>query len=123
MQVALVLIWLTGSNYNTLLAIASEMILIPYFLVGAFLFKVALKRQDWRLIVAASGACLYGLWLIYAAGMLHLLLSVLLYAPGLLVFIYARKSHNELKILNKMERTAIGLVMVATLPATWLVMH
>lgn len=71
------LIWLTGSNYNTLLTIASEMILVPYFLVGAFLFKVALKRQDWRLIVAASGACLYGLWLIYAAGLVYLLLSVL----------------------------------------------
>ncbi|ANI29289.1 arginine:ornithine antiporter [Yersinia entomophaga] len=122
-QIALVLIWITGSNYNTLLTIASEMILVPYFLVGAFLFKVALKRQDWRLIVAASGACLYGLWLIYAAGMLHLLLSVLLYAPGLLVFIYARKSHHDMRILNKMERVAICLVMVATLPATWLIMH
>ena len=30
-QLALVLIWLSGSNYNTLLTIASEMILVPYF--------------------------------------------------------------------------------------------
>ncbi len=122
-QVALVLIWLTGSNYNTLLTIASEMILVPYFLVGAFLFKVALKRQDWRLIVAASGACLYGLWLIYAAGLVYLLLSVLLYAPGLLVFIYARKGHEGLRLLNTVERAAIFLVLLATIPATWLMMH
>lgn len=122
-QVALILIWLTGSNYNTLLTIASEMILVPYFLVGAFLFKVALKRQDWRLIIAASGACLYGLWLIYAAGLLYLLLSALLYAPGLLVFIYARKGHEGLRLLNTVERAAIGLVLIATIPATWLVMH
>ncbi|WP_174634423.1 amino acid permease [Yersinia thracica] len=122
-QVALILIWLTGSNYNTLLTIASEMILVPYFLVGAFLFKVALKRQDWRLIIAASGACLYGLWLIYAAGLLYLLLSALLYAPGLLVFIYARKGHEGLRLLNTVERAAIGLVLIATIPATWMVMH
>ncbi len=38
-QICLVLIWLTGSDYNTLLTIASEMILVPYFLVGAFLLK------------------------------------------------------------------------------------
>ncbi len=31
-QICLVLIWLTGSDYNTLLTIASEMILVPYFL-------------------------------------------------------------------------------------------
>ncbi|MGL4487134.1 MAG: amino acid permease [Yersinia sp. (in: enterobacteria)] len=122
-QVALILIWLTGSNYNTLLAIASEMILVPYFLVGAFLFKVALERQDWRLIVAASSACLYGLWLIYAAGLLYLLLSVLLYAPGLLVFIYARKGHEGLRLLNIVERAAIFLVLIATIPATWLIIH
>ena len=66
-QLALVLIWLTGSNYNSLLTIASEMILVPYFLVGAFLFKVAYRRRDKRLIFAATGACVYGLWLLYRA--------------------------------------------------------
>ncbi len=81
-QLALVLIWLTGSNYNSLLTIASEMILVPYFLVGAFLFKVAYRRRDKRLIFAATGACVYGLWLLYASGLMHLLMSVLLYAPG-----------------------------------------
>lgn len=37
------LIWLTGSDYNTLLTIASEMILVPYFLVGAYLLKIATR--------------------------------------------------------------------------------
>ncbi|EPN3241428.1 basic amino acid/polyamine antiporter, partial [Cronobacter sakazakii] len=36
-QICLVLIWATDSDYNTLLTIASEMILVPYFLVGAYL--------------------------------------------------------------------------------------
>ncbi len=38
-QASLVLIWLTGSDYGTLLTIASEMILVPYLLVGAFCSK------------------------------------------------------------------------------------
>ncbi len=35
-QASLVLIWLTGSDYGTLLTIASEMILVPYLLVAPF---------------------------------------------------------------------------------------
>ncbi|QDE47268.1 amino acid permease [Enterobacter hormaechei] len=47
-QVCLVLIWLTGSDYNTLLTIASEMILVPYFLVGAYLLKLRPARHTMR---------------------------------------------------------------------------
>lgn len=47
-QICLVLIWLTGSDYNTLLTIASEMILVPYFLVGAFLLKIATRPSIGR---------------------------------------------------------------------------
>ncbi len=115
-QVSLVLIWLTGSDYNTLLTIASEMILVPYLLVGAFLVKVA-RRPLHRAI--GLGASAYGLWLIYAAGLLHLLLSVVLYAPGLLVFLYARYSHQHNNSLNMQEKTIILLMLVAAFPATW----
>jgi len=118
-QVCLVLIWLTGSDYNTLLTIASEMILVPYFLVGAFLFKIA--RRPLHQAVAV-GACVYGLWLLYASGPMHLLLSVVLYAPGLLVFMYARKTHAIDSLLKRRERVLIGLLLVAAVPATWMLM-
>ncbi len=78
-QVSLVLIWLTGSDYGTLLTIASEMILVPYLLVGAFLLKIATRPLH---KAVAIGACIYGIWLLYASGPVHLLLSVVLYAPG-----------------------------------------
>lgn len=118
-QIALVIIWLTGSNYNSLLTIASEMILVPYFLVGAFLFQVARKQRDPRLIFAATGACLYGLWLLYAAGLTHLLMSVLLYAPGLVVFMYARRGNEEVSFLQNREKVAICVLLAATIPAGW----
>ncbi|WP_227317581.1 amino acid permease [Cedecea davisae] len=116
-QVCLVLIWLTGSDYNTLLTIASEMILVPYFLVGAYLLKVATRPLHKAIGV---GACAYGLWLLYASGPMHLLLSVVLYAPGLLVFMYARRTHMHEKSLNLKERTVICLMLLAAFPATWM---
>lgn len=116
-QASLVLIWLTGSDYNTLLTIASEMILVPYFLVGAFLLKIA-NRPLHKLI--GVGACVYGLWLLYASGPMHLLLSVVLYAPGLRVFIYARRTHVDNVMLKRRELALIGLLLVAAVPATWM---
>lgn len=116
-QASLVLIWLTKSDYNTLLTIASEMILVPYFLVGAFLLKIA-NRPLHKVI--GVGACVYGLWLLYASGPMHLLLSVVLYAPGLLVFIYARRTHVDNVMLKRRELALIGLLLVAAVPATWM---
>ncbi|BEA45013.1 amino acid permease [Escherichia coli] len=116
-QICLVLIWLTGSDYNTLLTIASEMILVPYFLVGAFLLKIATRPLHKAVGV---GACIYGLWLLYASGPMHLLLSIVLYAPGLLVFLYARKTHTHDNVLNRQEMVLIGMLLIASVPATWM---
>lgn len=116
-QASLVLIWLTGSDYGTLLTIASEMILVPYLLVGAFLLKIATRPLHQAVGI---GACIYGLWLLYASGPVHLLLSVVLYAPGLLVFLYARRTHRHDRSLKRRELALIGLLLVAAVPATWM---
>ncbi|MEV9066918.1 amino acid permease [Klebsiella quasipneumoniae] len=116
-QGSLVLIWLTGSDYGTLLTIASEMILVPYLLVGAFLLKIATRPLHQAVGI---GACIYGLWLLYASGPVHLLLSVVLYAPGLLVFLYARRTHQHDRSLKRRELALIGLLLVAAVPATWM---
>ena len=116
-QASLVLIWLTGSDYGTLLTIASEMILVPYLLVGAFLLKIAVRPLH---KAVGIGACAYGLWLLYASGPVHLLLSVILYAPGLLVFLYARRTHQHDRMLKRRELALIGLLLVAAVPATWM---
>lgn len=116
-QVSLVLIWLTGSDYGTLLTIASEMILVPYLLVGAFLLKIATRPLH---KAVGIGACIYGLWLLYASGPVHLLLSVVLYAPGLLVFLYTRRTHQHDRSLKRRELALIGLLLVAAVPATWM---
>ncbi|HHL3340612.1 TPA: amino acid permease [Klebsiella pneumoniae] len=119
-QVSLVLIWLTGSDYGTLLTIASEMILVPYLLVGAFLLKIATRPLH---KAVAIGACIYGIWLLYASGPVHLLLSVVLYAPGLLVFLYARRTHQHDRSLKRREVALIGLLLVAAVPATWMLVE
>ena len=118
-QICLILIALTGADYNTLLTIASEMILVPYLLVGLYLIKVVRgQNKPWAMFTGV-GASAYGIWLLYASGPLHLLLSVVLYAPGLLLFLYARRGGRGDKVLSQLERIAIVLLIAASLPALW----
>ncbi|VFP79489.1 basic amino acid/polyamine antiporter [Candidatus Erwinia haradaeae] len=94
-QFCLIIIWLTGCNYNTLLTIASEMILVPYLLVGAYLFKVTKKLKKPIMSIIAIGASIYGVWLLYASGPLNILLSMLFYIPGVLIFLLINKINPQ----------------------------
>lgn len=122
-QVCLIVIWLTNSDYNTLLTIASEMVLVPYFLVGAYLLKLVWGKGKANMTLVALGACAYGLWLLYASGPLHLLMSVILYAPGMLLFLFARRGGRALNALSVAERAAITLLVIGAVPATWMLMR
>ena len=121
-QVCLILIALTHADYNTLLTIASEMILVPYLLVGLYLIKVVRGKQQPLALAVGVGASVYGIWLLYASGPLHLLMSVVLYAPGMLLFLFARRGGRGETALSSLERIAMGLVIAATLPAVWQLM-
>jgi arginine:ornithine antiporter/lysine permease len=118
-QLCLILIALTGANYNNLLTIASEMILVPYLLVGLYLIKVVRGQHKPLAMATGIGASLYGIWLLYASGPLHLMMSVVLYTPGLLLFLFARRGGRAEFALTSLERIAMGLLIAATLPAVW----
>ena len=66
--------------------------------------------------LVASG---YGLWLLYAAGVEYLLLSLLLYGPGLLLFLYSRRQVVDGKKLNGRERLLAGATLLSLFPALW----
>lgn len=94
-QLSLFLVLFTGKGYAVLIKLSTTIILIPYFLVGAYLFKVARQQQaKWYIQLTGFMASIYGLWIIYAAGFDYLLLSILLYFPGVLVVAYSRYQHS-----------------------------
>lgn len=98
-QLCLLMIFLTGEGYNTLVILSTSMILIPYFLVGAYLVKVSFQQSErWHIKAIGLGASVYGVWLIYAAGVDNLLLSLLLYIPGLAIFYYSRYQSRQRKL-------------------------
>lgn len=118
-------IWLTSSvvqlfvistywsndAFSLMLNLTSSMALIPYFLVAAFGVKAArrdieqgiepqhaLRRDHW----IAAFATLYTVFLLFAGGAKFLMISALLYAPGTVLFILARRERG-LAVFTKVE--------------------
>ncbi|MDO4626446.1 MAG: basic amino acid/polyamine antiporter [Pasteurellaceae bacterium] len=112
-QFCLFLVLMTGKSYNTLLLISTSMILVPYFLIGAYLFKLARQQNaKWYIKLTGLIASLYGLWILYAAGLDYLLLSVVLYVPGIALFLYSNYQHHKQIKLNQFEQGLLAIFLL-----------
>lgn len=129
MQTCLLLVWLLGKGYTSLLLISTSMILVPYLLIGLFLLKLSFSRKgecgQGRVLMRAVAlvASGYGFWLLYAAGVEYLLLSLLLYGPGLLLFLYSRRQLGADLRLSGRERWLAGVTLLSLIPAVWSFAH
>ncbi|KOO03542.1 basic amino acid/polyamine antiporter [Vibrio nereis] len=121
-QVSLIVVMFAGSTYDTLLIIASEMILVPYFLVGAFVLKLAIQEKNkGSLLLIGLGATAYGVWLLYASGLNYLMLSAVLYVPGLYFYIQAKKEQgiDPFEGKEKIGACALSIVAVVAVGMMW----
>ncbi|AAP95503.1 arginine:ornithine antiporter [[Haemophilus] ducreyi] len=109
-QICLLLVLFAGKGYSTLIQLSTTMILVPYFLVGAYLFKISMQQNAvWYIKLTGLMASLYGLWIVYAAGLDYLLLSVVLYIPGIVLYAYSQQQKHGYIPLNQAEK---GLLVV-----------
>ncbi|HDR0633635.1 basic amino acid/polyamine antiporter [Pasteurella multocida] len=113
-QFCLVLVLMTGKSYNALLLISTSMILVPYFLIGAYLLKLSIQQNSaWYIKLTGLLASIYGVWILYAAGLDHLLLSILLYVPGIGIYLYSRYQHQGKLHFNQKEKALLLFIAIA----------
>lgn len=123
-QAFLVVTLVSEASYSKLLYLATSMILVPYFLSALYGFMLAHKGEtyenqgkqrskDW---VIGLVAVLYSAWLLYAAGIKYLLLSSLLYAVGILLYIKARKE-KQATLFTPAEKAYAVLIVLAAVYA------
>ena len=62
-------------------------------------------------------ATIYGLWLVYAAGLNYLLMCSVLFAPGILVYAQARRERDEAVFKGFELILAILIVLLAVVAA------
>ena len=102
-QIFLILTLFTEYAFRLALELTSSMILIPYFLVAAYGAKLAFsgdtygrdpaaRRAD---LARATIATIYTAGLVYAAGAQHLLLTTVIYGPGTILYLIARREQGK----------------------------
>jgi arginine:ornithine antiporter/lysine permease len=126
-QLFLVLSLFSKSAYQFFYFIASVAILPPYVFSGAYALKLALTGETYaagdrgrsRDMAVGALATVYGLWLVYAAGLQYLLMCAVLFAPGIVVYIKARRERGQQAFTGVEVAIAVAIAALALL-AAWL---
>lgn len=122
-QVFLILSFFSKSAYQFFYFIASVAILPPYVFSGGYALKLALTGETYgsdhkarrRDMIVGFIATLYGVWLVYAAGLNYLLMCAVLFAPGIFIYARARREHGEPAFVGKEIFIAVGIGVLALL--------
>jgi arginine:ornithine antiporter / lysine permease len=121
-QLFLIVTWFAEYAFTMALKMTSSMTLIPYLLVAAYGLKLAWTGEtyatgrrdrsvDWT---RGAIATLYAAGMLYAGGAKFILLSALLYAPGTILFIIAKREQGK-KVFTPVEWLIFGVVVVAAI--------
>ena len=126
-QIFLIVALFANSTYQALFYIASTAILVPYVFSGAYAAKLAITGEAYgtgesrtRDLIAGSVATIYGVWLVYAAGPTYLFMAAMLYAPGIIIYAWARRERGE-KSFTVLEALLAVALVVAGIAAAYLI--
>ena len=126
-QAFLVITLFAQSTYQALFYIASAAILVPYIFSGAYAAKLALTGESYASGEQRAGplfagllATVYGLWLVYAAGPTYLFMAAMLYAPGIIFYVWARREADE-KSFTLIEGLLAAALVAAGVAAAYLI--
>jgi arginine:ornithine antiporter / lysine permease len=102
-QLFLIVTLFAREAFNLALSLTSAKTLIPYVLVAAYALKLASQgetyepgaREQRRDRVYAGLATLYTLFMLVAGGLKYVLLAAILFAPGTILFLIARREQGK----------------------------
>lgn len=131
-QVFLLITLFSKASYLALISLSTAMILLPYLFSAVYGLKVAWgARQTAAVNVKAPAeippsrtdlpvaalASIYCLWLLYAAGLKYLLLAALLYAPGAVVYVVAKRQRSRKAFAGREWLLLVALTGLAAVAA------
>ncbi|HRD61611.1 MAG TPA: basic amino acid/polyamine antiporter, partial [Nocardioides sp.] len=103
-QLFLLLVLVVDNALTFMLSLDTALTLVPYLLAAAYALKLTLTGETYdgaeaagrrKQRVVAAIAVVYSLYLLYAAGPEFLLLGCIVYAPGTLLYLVARRERGS----------------------------
>ncbi|MEG2324296.1 MAG: basic amino acid/polyamine antiporter [Anaerovoracaceae bacterium] len=121
-QIFLIIIYFNTATYQVCYAMSTSMIMFPYLLSGLYCLKVtakgeglngvgmSVKAKAWIFAIIGS---IYGAWLLYASGWQYILISALLFGPGILMYLYAQKQKGSKLFPRTIDLVGVIVVLAA----------
>ncbi len=102
-QLVLLTTLFSTDAFTFTLKLCSSLSLVPYMLAAAYALKLGIRGETYETNSAGRGrealvagiATMYTVFLIFAAGLKFLLLGFIIYAPGTLLFLKARREQGK----------------------------
>jgi arginine:ornithine antiporter/lysine permease len=115
----LVVTLFSDDAFTFTLKLCSSLSLIPYLLAAAYALQIGVRGETYdseprgrtKEVVFAALAVVYTVFLIFAAGLEFLLLSFVIYAPGTILFIMARREQHR-RVFSPAELALFVLAVV-----------
>ena len=105
--------------FTLMLKLSTSMSLIPYLLVAGYGLLIARRGETYdmraqernRDLWIAGIATVYTAFIIFAGGMKFLLLSAVLYAPGTVLYFWARREQNK-RVFTAVEWVIFAVAVI-----------
>ncbi|PHI30590.1 amino acid permease [Budvicia aquatica] len=125
-QVFLILTFFSDYAFQLALELTSSLTLIPYLLVAAYGVKLAYTKETYETdsrdykkdLTIAVLATFYALLMLYAGGLKYILLSAIIYGPGTVFYLIAKREQHQ-KPFNVVEGTIFAIIIVAAIVAIY----
>ncbi|WP_214829209.1 basic amino acid/polyamine antiporter [Exiguobacterium algae] len=111
-QVVTAIALYSEQTYLVLSSIAGIAALVPYLFSALFGWKEAKHAASKRMMVISGVASVYATWLLYASGLEYVLIAMILYAPGVFVFMLAEREQGR-PYLNRVQSIVALLILLA----------
>jgi len=121
-QLFLIVTMFAREAFDLGLALTSAKTLIPYVLVAAFALKLAWSGETYvpgsrdrrKDMIVGGLATLYTLFMLYAGGPKYVLLSAIMFAPGTILFILARREQGK-QVFTPIEWGLFAAVVIGAI--------
>ncbi len=118
-QIMLFVTMASENAFDLTLNMTSALTLIPFVLAAAYALKLAVTRETYdeepqgrnRELVVGVLATVYTVFLLFAAGPRYMLLSLVIYAPGTILFAMARREQGR-KVFSPTEAVIFAVSLI-----------
>lgn len=118
-QIMLFVTMASENAFDFALNMTSALSLIPFVLAAGYALKLAITRESYehaaearsKELVIAAVATFYTLFLLYAAGPKYMLMSLVIYAPGTVLFAMARREQGR-KVFESSESMIFAVSVI-----------